>query len=336
MKKVLLLLLALSLFFLLGCNSSIPDDVQSPSTSETKADSALQMPDEMKELVKNPDTQWMGGMLVVIDNAEMTEKISQESYEVYTDPGDEVQATVTVQNGLDKVQRFDFMVFADGVPVEFTVDGKQYLSYPVDLTPQQKKLAVEFEKEFVLNMGRLDFVMSFAEDSRALYHMITYTVWIESDGESRQPASLCDTVPQRTGLQNSYSDNTYNSWIWNAGVTPADMDNVGPTAVSIQNGETVLLEAIAGSPGFYRTVLIVNDAPVAFNINGEKYPYLDWESTGSNILQIPVTIADIDSGSCIYTITTPLDTTNRALSILASAKTELTVAEGGKTDGTGN
>lgn len=336
MKKTRLFFVILSLCFLLGCSRTAADSTQPPSADEMAPDSALQMPDGMKEFVENPSTQWMGGMLVILKNAEMTQRISQESYEVYTDPGDEVRATVTVQNGLDKMQRFDFMVFADGIPVEFTVNGKPYLSYPVDLAPQQKTFEVSFPKEFALNLGRLDFVMSFAEDSRALYHMITYTVWIESDGESRQSASLCDTVPQRTGLQNSYSGNTYNSWIWNEGVVPADTDNVGATEVGIQEGEKVLLEAITGSPGFYRTVLVFNDTPVEININGEKHPYLDWESTGSNMLQLPVTIADIDSGSCIYTVTTPLDTTNRALSILASGKTELTVTEGGKTDGTGN
>lgn len=336
MKKARLFLVVLSLCFLLGCGRTAAESTQPPSADETAPDSALQMPDGMKEFVENPSTQWMGGMLVILKNAEMTQGISQESYEVYTDPGDEVRATVTVQNGLEKVQRFDFMVFADGIPVEFTVNGKPYLSYPVDLAPQRKTFEVTFPKEFALNLGRLDFVMSFAENPQAAYHMVTYTVWITLDGEPTPPTSLCSTVEQRVGVQNSYLGNSYNSWIWNEGVVPADTDNIATSKVNVQKDETVLLEAIAGRPGFYRTVLVVNDIPVEFNINGKKHPYLDWESTGSNMLQLPVTIADIDSGSCIYTVTTPLDTTNRALSILASGKTELTVTEGGKTDGTGN
>ena len=329
MKKKQSLLILLSLCFLLGCNNNVPDSTQHPSINEAITDPALQMPDEMKEVVENPDVQWMGGMLVVIENAEMIHGISPESYEKYTDPGDEVRATISMQNGLDKAQRFDFMVFADGIPVEFTVDGKSYLSYPVDLVPQQKTFEVEFPKDFALNLGRLDFVLSFAENLQASYHLITYTMWIESDGESKRPTSLCDTVEQRKGLQNSYSGNTYNSWIWNEGVIPADTDNKSLTVVRLQDNEKILLEAIAGSPGFYRTVLVINDTPVEFNINGEKYPYLDWESTGSNMLQLPVTLGDISSGDSVYTITTPLTTDNLAQRIMASGKTELTVAEGG-------
>ena len=272
MKKSRLFFVVLSLCFLLGCGRTTVDSTQPPSGDETAPDSALQMPDGMKELVENPSTQLMGGMLVILKNAEMTQRISQESYEVYTDPGDEVRATVTVQNGLDKMQRFDFMVFADGIPVEFTVDGKSYLSYPVDLAPQQKTFEVAFPKEFALNLGRLDFVMSFAENLLQAYHMITYTVWITLDGYPTLPTSLCSTVEQRVGVQNSYSGNTYNSWIWNEDVTPVDTDNAGPTAVSLQEGEKVLCEAITGRPGYYRTVLVVNDTPVEFNINGEKYP----------------------------------------------------------------
>lgn len=323
MKKARLFFVILSLCFLLGCNNAASDNTQPPSTSETKADSALQMPDEMKEVVEDPNIQWMAGMLTVIENAEMLQGISQESYEVYADPGNEIHATVTVQNGLTKTQRFYLMVFADGIPVEFTADERTYLSYPVDLEPQQKSFEIKFDKEFALNMGRLDFVLSFAENLQEKFPILTYTIWIDLDDNPLLPASIWDTKEQRMGLQDKFGRGTYGAWIWNEGVTPADTDNVSATKVSVQEGEKFLLEAIAGSPGLYRTVLVVNDAPVEVVINGEKRPYLDWNSTGTNMLQFPIHIEDMPSNGCIYTITTPLDTVDLARHILASGKIEV-------------
>lgn len=323
MRKTRFLLILLSLCFLLGCNSAVPEGSEPPSTNETAENSALQMPDGMKEYAEDPGVQWMAGMLAVLENSEMIRGISSESFEVYADPGDVVQAEVTVQNGLDMTQRYDLMVFSDGLPIEFTVDGKQYQSYPIDLTPQQKTVEITFEKEFDLNLGRLDFVMSFAGNPQGTYHLVSYPIWVDLDTEAVQPTALCGTVEQRAGLQESFTGETYGAWLWNEGVVPAETDNIGAKTISFQSKEAALLEAIAAKPGLYRTVLVVNGDPVSFESNGEQYFWLDWESTGTNMLQLPVRIADMPPSGSIYTITTPLDADALVQLIAASGRIEL-------------
>ena len=324
MKIIRFLLILLSLCFLLGCNNIVPDGSEPPSTAETTENSELQMPDGMEAYAENPSVQWMAGMLVILENSEMTSGISSESFEVYADPGDVVQAKVTVQNGLDMTQRYELMVFADGLPIEFTADGKQYQSYPIDLTPQQKTVEITFDKEFDLNLGRLDFVMSFAENPKGTYHLVTYTVWVDLDTEAVQPAALIGTVEQREGLQESFTGEAYGAWFWNEDGPPDETYNAGPKEISFRNGETAILEAIAAKPGLYRTVLVVNGNPVSFESNGKEYFYLDWESTGTNMLQLPVKIENLPPSGSIYTVTTPLGADTLARPIVASGRIELT------------
>ncbi len=324
MKKTWLFFPLVILCLLLGCSKTVPDHSQPPSANADTPTSSLEMPDAMKEYAENPKTQWMTGILAVVENTEMLRGISRESYEVFTDPGDEIRATVTVQNGLKKTQRFELMVFADGVPVAFTVDGEAYRSYPIDLAPEQKAIEMEFEKDFARNLGRLDFVMSFAENPQAAFHTTTYTLFIEQDGEALVPESLCTTVEQRVGLQGRFTGEVCDAWIWNEGVVPNDIDQTGPGAISLRDGETVLLEAIAAKPGLYRTVLVVDGTPVDFELNGTKHSYLDWESTGTNMIQLPIKLEDVPPSGSIYTVTTPLDADALAQPITASRRIELT------------
>ncbi len=333
MKRIWLVLTLALLCLLLGCRT-IPDHPQTPSADDDTVTAALEMPDEMKELSENPKVGWMVGMLAVLEDSKMICGMSSESFEVFTDPGDVIRATVIAQNGLDRTQPFDLMVFADGIPVMFRVGGEEYLSYPIDLIPEQKAIAIEFEKDFSLNLGRLDFVLSYAENPQVTYHLVSYTVWIRQDDEALAPDALCTTVEQREGLRGNYTGEVYDAWIWNEGVLPADIDSVGARVVSLQPGETILLEAVAAKPGLYRTVLVVNGNPVTIETNGTQYPYLDWESTGTNMIQLPVKIADMPTVGSMYTVTTPLDADASAQQIAASGRIELTENKGGNNDGT--
>lgn len=323
MRVMRVCLLLLSFCLLAGCTADRQKNLIPATTDNTTAPPELKMPDALKEVATNPNLQWMAGMLAVLEDSEMILGISQDSYKVFSDPGDVIRATITTQSGIDLSQEFDLMVFADGVSTEFTVDGESYWSYPMYLSQQKKSIEIEFNREFALNLGRLDFVLSFTENPKADYHLATYTVWIDLDGDVKHPTNLCSTIEQRAGIKGSFSGDTYNAWFWNEGVIPAEIDNVGPRTISIQDGETVLLEAIASAPGLYRTVLVVDGTPIEFEMDGSQYSYLDWESTGTNMLQLPVILTDVPSTGSIYTITTPLDKDDPAKFIVASGKVEL-------------
>ena len=89
----------------------------------------------------------------------------------------------------------------------------------------------------------------------------------------------------------------------------------------------MLLEAIAAEAGVYRTVLLVNGTAIDFELDGNRYSYLDWESTGENMLQLPITLRDIPGSGSIYTITTPLSSDDLSRFIVASCKVELLTGE---------
>ena len=327
MKKICMFLVATSVCLLVGCNSATSEHSQIPPTDTHTTTSALEMPDEMKKYAENPNVQWMAGLLVDIEDAVKIESISQERYEVPVPSGGTICATVTMQNGLKETQRYEMMVFADGIPVEFEIEGKQYKSYPIDLTPQYKMIEIKLKKDFALNLGRLDVLLSFSENPQADYHLACYDLWIDLVDEQLVPKSLCTTIEQRIGVKGKYTDESYDAWIWNEGVVPTDIDNAGPRIISIHNEETILFEAISGLPGLYRTVFVMNGHPVDFEWNGTQYSYIDWESTGSNMLQLPIQLTDVPSTGSFYTITTPLNADAMAQPIVASRRIELTASE---------
>lgn len=324
MKLAQILSVFLCVFVMTSCSQCVPTSTQ-PQGMETYATSAtgIDIPDAMIEYADDPMVQWMAGIVVGIENAEMIQGISQESFEVYSNPGDKINAVILVQNGLDKTQRFDLMVFADGVPVEFSTNGEIYNSYSIDLTPWQKMIEIEFEKDFTLNMGRLDFVMSYSENPHEDFHLVTYTVWVDLANEPLQPAKLCSVVNQRVGVEGMYGGGAYNAWFWNGGASPSETEGLGPRTISFRDNETVLLEAIASQPGYYRTVVVVNGKPMHFDIDGVNHAYIDWESKGTNMLQMPITLSEIPSSGYIYTVTTPLTTENRSQFVVASGMIEL-------------
>ena len=323
MKRIRVILLVLCLCLLTACSNTTPDDEELQNAGVTTGVGQFTVPDSMKELAESPNVQWMAGVLVTLNNAEKIHGTSQESFAVFSCHSDVIEATITVQNGLNLSQQFDLMVFADGVPVDFYIEGKQYRTYPIELTPQRSSIELEFAKDFPMKMGRLDFVLSFAEDLRADGHLLTYSMWIDLADEPLSPTSLIDTIEQRSGLRGSYSGEIYNSWLWNEGVIPGDLVAMGPRTMTIQEKETVLLEAVLGQPGLYRTVLVVNGKPVVFEVGGAKCYFLDWESTGTNMLQVQITMQNIPATGCVYTIAIPLATDNYGQRILASAKVEL-------------
>ncbi len=94
------------------------------------------------------------------------------------------RASVTLQNGLEKVQPYYFMILADGIPVEFEINGSSYMSYALDLTAEQVTFDVKFKPEFSLNLGRLDFLLFFDGNPKSDHHMTTYTIQLRQVGWS--------------------------------------------------------------------------------------------------------------------------------------------------------
>lgn len=318
MKKIECLLLALALCFsLTACRTGEPEKKE--------------MPDAMKELAQNENVEWMAGMWVEVTNCEMLSSQSQESFEVYAAPDGAVQANVTLQNGLDKRQPFFLMVLADGLPVEFSIDGESYLSYPLRLTSEQIVLPVTLRPEFSLQLGRLDFMLCFDGDPQADFHTNSYTLWFDLEAEAEKPTLLQTTIAQREGLQGSYHDGTYGAWLWNQGVQPAGTDTIGAKTMTVADGERLLLEVIAAKEGLYRTILILDGMPVSFETDGTRYSCLDWKSGGTDMLQIPIEwTKETEENGSFFTVSTPLDPELTASLCLVSGGIQISAVGNGE------
>ena len=326
MRKTRFLLILLALCFLLGCSNTVPEGSQPPSANETTENTEPQMPDETEAQTEKPNIKWMpwaGTVMVDLKNSKIISQQTEDSWIVYADPGDVIQAKVRCNNDLDVTVPCEFMVFADGLPMEFTVDGKQYQSYHFDFAPDKTAFEITFEKKFDLNLGRLDFVISSPGNPQAMYHSFSYPIWVDLDTEPVQPTALFETVEQREGVEGCFGGGAHSSWLWNEDGPPDETYPIGPKKISFREGETAVMESIISKPGLYRTVLIVNGDPVSFASNGEEYFYLDWESTDTNMLQLPVEIENLHLSGSFYTVTTPLDTEDRLGRCAVSWRTEL-------------
>ena len=326
MKKVTLffaILLCLSVL-LSACDATDPNDLfgatVAPSVSATeptapKTDPTVpsaetttpdkQMPDALQGLTDNPNINYFCGIWMKLTNC--TRVGEKGVVPVYSASEDTIQATVTATNGLNREQPYFLMVFADGAPVEFQIEGNTYLSYPLSLTPAHTDLKMEFCPEFSANLGRLDFLLFYDGNPKADHFMGWASCQVLQEGESLPPAKLQATVPQRSILEGSYNGDAYGAWLWNGEGHPSEQDPQGPRDMTVHGGETLWLEAIASKPGLYRTVLIQDGRPLSFTVEGEVYSWLDWESAGTDMLQLPIQLPEdqVNSGS-FFTVTIPL------------------------------
>lgn len=265
-----------------------------------------EMPEAMKQLLQNDSVEWMAGIWVEFPNCFMdTDPVS--GVEIYSNAADMLHASVTVQNGLEKVQPYYLMVLADGIPVEFTVGENAYQAYTIDLTTDQLVLDLELNLEFALGLGRLDFLLFYDGNPQSDFHMVSYTTWFKLDEERKEPAALINTIEQRPGVKDSFNDGAYNAWFWNENERISQQTYTGPRDITLCSAEKLVLEVIASAPGIYRTVLIYNGQPLSFLINGNTHSWVDWESNGTNMLQVPITLLDdIMMDGSIFTVSTPI------------------------------
>lgn len=201
----------------------------------------------------------------------------RQNTNIYEYTEDSVQAIVSLQNYMHLEQPYRLMLFADGVPLEFKVDEEICRAYSFTLSGR-KQLEIEFQPEFDLQLGRLDFLLFFEGDPGSVFHMTPYTLLMEQPEKAQLPDRLQTIVEQSSG--------------------------------------NLLLEANAYKLGKYRTVLIRNGQPVCITGQGEQLPYLDWEFTGDNVLQLPLELSWCsEEENSFFTVTTPIDSDGVSLFI---------------------
>ena len=135
MKKRIVVLLFAACLLLAACQAEDPEN-RLETTPEETGSTEKEMPDVMKELAQNEAVEWMAGLWVEIPSGELQERT--QGVEAYACESSGIQATVTLQNGLEKIQPYYLMVFADGLPVEFQIEGDTYQRYPLELTPSRR------------------------------------------------------------------------------------------------------------------------------------------------------------------------------------------------------
>ena len=293
--------------------------------ASVNSNQSREMPDAMKAFAKNNSTEWMAGIWVDLPNCEMLPEETISGITSYANEDETIEATVTVQNGLSKPQSYFLMVLEDGLPVEYMIDGIAYFTYPIELTSSPSTLHLEFSSDFSLHMGRLDFLLFYDENPRSDYHMTTYTVWLDQedqiDREEKLPADLQTTVAQRVGVQGRFTNAAYGAWFWKGDFQIAESDQIGPREITIDQGETLLLEAIISRPGKYRTIIVLDGEPISFTVDGKTCTYVDWEADGTNMLQVPIGFSeDLVARNSIFTVTTPLGMESMTFDTLASFK----------------
>ncbi len=270
----------------------------------------LNMPEEIASLSEQPETDWVAGLWADITNGKLKGTLPDSQtyvYEMPEDGGDRIVARVQVQNGLQAAQPYFLIVLADGLPIEFSVDGETYQKYSLSLSSEQQVLELEMNPDFSCNLGRLDFLLFFDGDPLSTYHLVPFTVQIIQEGEAHLPDRLTQTVPMRPGVQGAYTGGAYNAWLLESTEIPRNADPIGPTTIHTEEDAALLFEAIASREDFYRTILFLDGEVVPLNREGAFPACFDWQSQSGEMLQFPIQL-DLTGKeeASFFTVSTPL------------------------------
>lgn len=279
------------------------------------------IPPEMQKLAAENEVEWMAGMWAELTNCTRADEDIAENIDSYLYTEDAVTADVRVQNGIEAVQLYSLMLLADGVPVEFSIDGNTYLRYDFELE-QMTEMELEFLPEFSLHLGRLDFLLFYDGNPQGDYHMMSCTVWMEQKEEAEPADGLRETVSQRAGIRGSVEGNTSGLWLWNEDAVLSD-ETAAMRVWELEAGadEKITMELVVGRAGQYRTLVFADGKPLVWEGNTAV---MEWESTGKNMLeetlQLPMTEKESYS---IYAVSIPLELDSITVQCIASPKTEL-------------
>lgn len=288
----------------------------------------LHMPDGLNELSEDSSVKWMAGIWVDLPECVMQETSQVSQIDTYESNGKKkFSATVVVQNGLDQIQKYYMVILDDGIPTDFSIDGKTYTKYAFMLSNQQSEMNIELEPSFSENLGRLDFLLFYDEDPCSDYHMSSYTVRILQSSEKSttdQTSHLFDTIPQRKEVQEMFENTEYAVTLLDDKNQLITLDDSGKRSVLTNSHPTLKLESVIKKQGKYRTILMRDGIPIPFENGKTTYPYCDWIPQKTEMLSTPIQIdlQGIKSAS-IYTVSTPIDPEAFSDCCVASQKTQL-------------
>lgn len=342
--KIILLAVFLStLVVLSGCRRNTGNPSEDAASAEVGSNPAdgdgqeetpessdhLDMPEGFKMYSENAGAVWVAGMLVTHLNCAETDNPFAEEIQAFEKTENKVRVSALLQNGLEKIQPYYFMILVDGLPVQFSVDHQEYGYYPVELETEAC-FEAEFEPVFTSGYGRVDYLFFYDGDPVSEFHCISQSALFRNDlNRDEAGKELYETAAVRNGLVNIFPEGAVRAWFSpeEALTNPDFMENF--SKYRIGKNEEVILETIIAKTGEYRTVLICDHRWKEIISQGKSYRYIDWKASYGQMLQIPVNIpaGESDVYSC-FTIHTPLEPEKISEKPYVSGKTEFTIETG--------
>ncbi|MDR2589710.1 MAG: hypothetical protein LBC71_01795 [Oscillospiraceae bacterium] len=245
----------------------------------------------MHDLFPNANMTWMARLDVQMPTQDL---YIHEVYNIweFEYEGGEIAANVIFENGLDGTATMGLMIFSDGVPIQFTVDGynEQTMFYTLSVEGLVI-IPVRFTPEFSFTTGTLDFIQ---------FHNIYNNGVQHHSGSMRiiadvQEALLHErymptfaTTPARNSLGLA-SDTSYDSWLWQPDFDFSMHGTPGWTTITIGDTNSLLFEAITGLEGIYRTTIFIDYKAIPVD---DDYYTFEWITDGENVLTFLLNIDD--------------------------------------------
>lgn len=174
------------------------------------------------------------------------------------------------------------MILNDGIPVPFSIDNTEYLSYPYTL---QENLSIHayFRPDFSLNIGRIDFLFLFLVSND--YCLGSYTVFEDLPKDSVLPEEIYPTtdVNSPTGMD-PYG------YCMLSGMQASRAQNISDlsqTTVSSDDG-LFTLNARIGQASLNRSFFFAGSTPISFTLDGKERTCLDWISDENQLLHLEI------------------------------------------------
>ena len=228
-----------------------------------------------------------------------------ESMQVVRCVNAKIKANLEIFSGTDSYVSCSLIILRDGAPASYTIDGESYDSYHLYVSGAQK-LTVEIDPVFDLHIGRLEI---FLVNDQYKQHELMFQQWefiVEQDEAPVMPEKLHETVGQRE-LVRGLNGNTVYELLWEADDEDREKMTAGPYTIYYHPGDDLILEGVAGEPGFYRTVLLSGGRYAEAYENGQKINWIDWQSTGDDMLEFTFCLNEMrDEEEVVAMITTDL------------------------------
>jgi len=250
-----------------------------PTSSEwpEEVEALAEQFDEVREFMEYWDYRKVHGDFSVRITVEipgtpfMKAKYGENRLDTFAYMGDELVFNVRMINERSGAAKMGFMVFCDGVPMEFTIPGAtEKLTHLSAEITGSKTFKIAFTPAFSSGLGRIDFIQFGAENMNNLgssFHSHT-VVALLADGYQSPPSPLVPmqtstfVTPRRRHLTNRYGGYGFYAHITNVATFVPDESEMSVIYKSdLREAETFLLELVAGEPGRYRFAAILDYKP---------------------------------------------------------------------------